>query len=127
MSIFKIKRRGTDRLWTQYKKITEKYTCQKCGRQYAVDNCRNLGVSHYHGRGHENVRFDEENTPCLCNIPCHEYFDTHKTEYAAFMRQRLGDERYDLLALRAHIYKARDDKSDVIIIKQLLKEVNNGS
>jgi hypothetical protein len=123
MSIFKIKLRTSDRLWTKYKRIAENYTCQKCSRQYAEDNCRNLAVSHFHGRGHENVRFDEENTLCLCNIPCHQYFDTHKTEFQEFMRQRLGPKAYDLLALRTHIHKDRDDKSDVIIIKQLLKEV----
>lgn len=121
--IYSISLRKTDRLWTQYKRIKEDYTCQWCGRGYSPDNCRNLGVMHYHGRGHENVRFDEENTLCGCSIPCHRYLDTHKTEFEEFMRQRLGDERYDLLELRAHIYKARDDQSDAIIIKQLLKEV----
>jgi hypothetical protein len=122
MSIFKIKLRTTDRLWTKYKRIKEDYTCQKCGRVYPPDNCRNLGVAHFHGRAHENVRFDEENTLCLCNIPCHQYLDTHKTEFKEFMRKRLGDKAYDLLDLRAHITKKRDDKSDALIIRQMLKE-----
>jgi len=122
MGIFDIKLRKTDRLWTQYKRIKEKYMCQKCRRQYVPDNCANLHVAHFHGRGHENVRFDEENTLCLCGIPCHRYFDTHKTEFKAFMRERLGDKAYDLLDLRAHIYKKRDDKADLIILKQLLKQ-----
>jgi hypothetical protein len=122
MSIFKIKLRTSDRLWTQYKRIQENYTCQKCGRVYSPDNCRNLGVAHFHGRGHENVRFDEENTLCLCGIPCHRWFDEHKTEFEAFMLKRLGRERFDILALRAHIHKDRDDKSDLIILKEMIKE-----
>jgi len=77
----------------------------------------------YHGRSHENVRFDEENTLCLCNIPCHRYLDTHKTEFREFMLGRLGQQGYDLLALRAHIRKQRDDRADAIVIKELLKEV----
>ena len=124
MSIFKVKIRNIDRLWTRYKRTTEEYTCQKCGRIYSADNCRNLGVAHFHGRGHENVRFDEENTLLLCNIPCHHYLDQHKHEFAEFMKERLGQKRFDLLALRAHIHKNRDDKSDAIIIRQLLKEQN---
>jgi len=123
--IFSITLRKTDRLWTKYKRIKENYTCQWCGRVYLPNNCRNLGVSHYHGRGHENVRFDEENTLCLCSIPCHHYLDMHKTEFKEFMRQRLGDRALDLLDVRAHIRKNRDDTMDEIIIKQLLKEAND--
>ena len=122
MSIFKVKLRTTDRLWTKYKRLQDNHTCQKCGREYSPDNCRNLGVSHYHGRSHENVRFDEDNTPCMCNIPCHQYFDHHKTEYGEWMLKRLGQERFDMLELRAHIRKDRDDKMDAIVIRQLLKE-----
>jgi len=124
MSIFKVKLRTTDRLWTKYRRIRCEFTCQYCGRVYPEDNCRNLGVSHYHGRAHENVRFDEENTPCLCSIPCHTYFDTHKTEYRDWMLKRLGQERFDMLQLKAHIHKDRDDKSDAIIIRQMIKELN---
>lgn len=121
MSIFKIKRRTSDTLWTQYLRIKQGFTCQKCKRVYPEDNCRNLGVAHFHGRGHENVRFDEENTLLLCNIPCHQWFDQHKTEFTEFMKRRLGQQKYDLLDLRAHIHKDRDDKSDRMIIRQLLK------
>lgn len=123
MSIFKVKLRSSDRLWTKYKRLKENYTCQKCGREYLPDDCRNLGVSHYHGRSHENVRFDEDNTPCMCNLPCHHYFDQHKGEYREYMVKRLGQEGFDMLELRAHIRKSRDDKMDAIIIKELLKEV----
>ena len=44
-------------------------------------------------------------------------------DYIAFMRERLGDKGYDLLELRAHLYKKRDDKLDEIVIRELLKEV----
>ena len=122
MSIFKVKLRYTDRLWTRYKRLQERNTCQYCGRVYSPDNLRNLGVAHFHGRSHENVRFDEENTLCLCNIPCHRYMDQHKTEFGEFMLKRLGQERFDLLALRAHIHKDRDDRADALVIRHLLAE-----
>jgi hypothetical protein len=38
------------------------------------------------------------------------------------MLKRLGQERFDLLALKAHIRKDRDDKSDMLILKAMLKE-----
>ena len=126
MSIFKIKFRYTDKLWTKYKRLRDSYTCQYCGKVYSPDNCRNLGVAHFHGRAHENVRFDDENTLCLCNIPCHRYLDTHKTEFQEFMRQRLGQKRYDLLDLRAHIYKKRDDRADAMIIREMIRDLENG-
>ena len=124
MSIFQVKLRTTDRLWTRYMRGKQDYTCQFCGRVYCSDNCRNLGVMHFHGRGHENVRFDEENTLCGCSIPCHQYLDTHKTEFEAFMLKRLGQKRFDLLNLRAHITKKRDDRADAIIIRHLLSEAD---
>ena len=43
------------------------------------------------------------------------------------MRKRLGDKGFDLLDVQAHTYKKRDDKMDEIVIRELLKEVNNGS
>ena len=122
MSIYKIKLRYTDGLFRKWRLVRDNFTCQKCGRVYSPDNCGGLHVAHFHGRGHENVRFDEENTLCLCSIRCHHYFDTHKTEFEAFMLERLGQERYDLLALRAHIRKDRDDAGDRIILKEMLKE-----
>ena len=126
MSIYTIKLRYTDDLWKQYMRVKQGFTCQKCGRVYSPDNCANLHTAHFHGRGHENVRFDEQNTLLLCGIPCHQYFDTHKTEFKEFMLNRLGRERYDLLELRAHIYKKRDDRADAIILRQMLKEIEGG-
>lgn len=124
-SIFSITLRPTDILWTKYLRIKYKYTCQWCGRVYTPENCRNLGVSHYFNRTHENVRFDEENTPLLCNVPCHMKLGGEgNREYGEFMLNRLGQERYDALVLRAHIYKKRDDVSDKIIIKKLLEDLN---
>ena len=68
------------------------------------------------------MRFDEENTLCGCSIPCHRYLDTHKTEFQAFMIKRLGQKGYDLLEFRKNLYKKRDDKADLIILKELLKQ-----
>ena len=121
--IYSVARRATDILWSKYRRTQQNWTCEVCGRVYLPDNAGNLGVMHYHGRSHENVRFDEDNTPVACNIPCHQYFDTHKTEFKDWMVKKLGQQRFDLLEVRAHLRKHRDDVSDKIIIKQLIKEL----
>ena len=123
MGIFKVKLRATDRLWTLYIRQKYNYTCQWCGRGYNPDYCANFGTSHYFTRDHENVRFDEDNTFPLCNLPCHRYLDEEgRKEYEVFMLKRLGRAKFELLMLKAHIYKKRDDAADKIIIKALLEE-----
>ena len=122
MGIYKIKLRYTDGLYRKWRLVRDHFTCQKCGQPYPPDNAGSLEVAHFHSRRHENTRFDEENTLCLCRVRCHQYFDTHRTEFEAFMLERLGQERYDLLELRAHITKKRDDASDRLILKEMLKE-----
>ena len=120
----KIKLRKTDRLFTKYLRKKQDYTCQRCGRVYPPDDCRNLGVSHYWGRGHENTRFDEDNCDLLCTLPCHHIWGGDgRLEYMEFMKRKLGEKGYDLLDIRAHTYKKRDDKLDAIVIRELLKEV----
>jgi len=122
----KIKLRKTDRLWTQYIRLRDNYTCQRCKRVYSPDNCQNLCVSHYYGRGHENTRFDDDNCIALCHLPCHQLKWGHgedRDEYKEFMIKKLGQTGFDLLTVRAHTRKQRDDKLDEIIIKQLIKEL----
>jgi len=121
---FKIKLRKTDRLWTEFIRKRDNYTCQRCGRIYSPDNCRNLGVSHYWSRGKsENTRFDGENCIALCTLPCHALWGQDERHlYIEFMKRHLGQKAYDLLELRANIYKKRDDKADAIIIKHMLLE-----
>lgn len=123
MSIYKVTLRPTDRLWTLYLRRMYNYTCQWCGRVYTQENCGNLGTSHYFGRGHENTRFDIENTFPMCNIPCHCYLDREgRAEYTEWLINRIGQEKFDLLTLRANIYKKRDDVSDKMVIKKMLEE-----
>ena len=89
---------------------------------------KNLGVSHYWGRSHENTRFNLDNVICLCNFPCHAGENGWEGEkksggYYDFMINKLGQEGFDLLELRAHTYKKRDDKMDKIILTEMLKEL----
>src|SRR3990167_6449247 len=111
------KRRKDDELYTELLRKLRKYKCEKCGRVYK-DNLRNLGVSHYHGRRKENVRFDYENTDLLCTLPCHQYFEENPHAYREWKIKKLGKIKYDMLALRAEFYCKRDVKKNVLWIKE---------
>ena len=109
-------------MFSKYIRSRDNYTCQRCGKVHPGGG-RGLHCSHYWGRGRENTRFDPEDCIALC-YGCHRIWGgDERSDYTAFMRRKLGDTGYDLLDIRAHTYKKRDDKLDEIIIKELLKEV----
>ena len=120
----KVKLRPTDRLYTKYIRLRYNYTCQnpKCRRIYHRDDCHNLGVSHFYGRGRENTRFDDDNCLPFCTLPCHYYLQGEgRKEYDALMLERLGNAGCDLLMLRANTFKRRDDVIDKFIITKKLE------
>jgi hypothetical protein len=82
-----------------------------------------LTVSDYWTRAKESVRFDEENCDILC-VRDHAYFETHKTEYEVWKKNRMGEKAFNLLMARAHVPGKRDDKLQVMLIKKLMKEQN---
>ena len=129
--MFKTKDRKTDILFSRYIRTRDGWRCLACGensKDYS-ENKQGLHCSHYWGRGRENTRFDPENCISLCWYH-HKFAWGHgdgRGEYMNFMLHRLGEKGYQLLELRAHLTKDRDDKLDEIIIKELLKEVNDGS
>lgn len=119
----KITRRPADILWSQYLRKLRNYTCEfpNCGKKHE-ENSKNLGISHFWGRAKESTRFDGENLDIFCNIPCHEYFTTHRTEYEVWKEKQLGSKRYKMLTVRAHTYQKKDDKKMLIALKILLNE-----
>lgn len=122
---WQVRPRKTDSLYTRYIRERDDYTCQRCRRPYARDNCRNLVVSHFWGRGRENARFDDENCMALCQLPCHQYWGhgEGRVEYQAFMEAKLGRAGYDLLMVRAHTTKDRDDKMDEFVTQQKMEQL----
>jgi len=131
--MFKAKERKTDKLFSIYIRTKDGWRCIACdlenGSKDYSENKRGLHCSHYWGRGHENTRFDPENCDSLCWYH-HKFGWGHgdgRNEYTAYMRKKLGDKGFDLLDVRAHTYKKRDDKLDMIILKELLKQETAGA
>lgn len=117
----KIKIRKSDTLFSQYLRKKRGYKSDYSGRFY--EDGKGLSVSHFHGRRHENVRFDEENCDIL-NFQEHQHFEENPAEYTHWKMKQLGQKRYDNLLLRAQLYKKRDDKLQEIILRELIKQLS---
>ena len=73
---------------------------------------------------HPHDAYSLENCDLLCNFPCHRLWETEdRGEYKEFMINKLGQEGFDLLMLRANTYKKRDDKMTELILNEMLKEL----
>ena len=126
----KIHLRKTDKLFTEIMRKTQDFTCQRCGTKYVIDgvavrSLQNLGVSHYWVRNRENTRFDLENCDLLCNLPCHRLWEGEDREkYTEFMIKKLGQGGFDLLMVRAHTYKKRDDFFTSLELGEMKKGLN---
>lgn len=125
--------RKTDILFSEYIRTRDGWVCLACmaergySKDYSFDS-QGLECSHYWGRDRENTRFDPENCIALCFY--HHRFDwghgDGRQKYTDFMKQRLRERGFDLLDIRAHTSKKRDDKLDKIEIEQLIKELEGG-
>ena len=121
MSFWKVKLRKTDRMFSEYIRKRDNWTCQYSFKDYS-ENKGGLHCSHYFGRGHENVRFDPDN--CVALSAYHHKRLGHgegREEYKELMLKRLGQDGFDRLDIRAHTHKKRDDALDEVIIKELLR------
>ena len=117
-----IKRRQSDILFSKYIRQRDGWRCFRCKKQFE-ENAPNLHASHFWGRGKESTRFDPENVDAVCSF-CHRYFESNPADYAALKEKQLGKERYNALMVRANAtFRKRDDKMDVLYVRQLLKEI----
>lgn len=123
--MFQLKRSKADKLFSLYIRHRDKWTCQNC--QVQVDPPTNyFDSAHLHSRSKKSVRFDEENAICLCK-KCHVYFDghsqwkldPHREELRVLFRKRLGQNKYDLLEMRASTLQKVDEK--LIELQYILK------
>src|SRR5262245_25089198 len=123
MSIYEIKLRRTDILFSQWLRKKRGYRCDYDGQFFPEG--RGLEVSHFFSRRNESVRFDEENCDVFCR-KIHRYFEQHKTEYEQWKASRMSPVAYARLILRAHHSVKRDDKLTMLWLKQEMKNLNEG-
>lgn len=117
--------RPSDKLFSQYIRTRDNWTCQRCGRQYEPPTSA-LHCSHFMGRGKEATRFDPDNCDALC-YGCHQYFTSHPALHLEWQVKRKGQKMVDAIILQSNGYKKRDDKFEMLIWRQALKDLMVGT
>ena len=123
-SVFKIKRRLVDRLYSNYLKIVRKDKCQKCGTQHKKKS-KGLHVSHFFSRARESTRFDLRNTDLLC-LACHLFFTHNRGKYVKWKVKQIGKDQYLDLLEKSKIPNSPliIKKTDKVRIEMLKKEID---
>ena len=122
MSFGNIKIRPTDTLYSKWLRRSVG-KCERCDKRgEGPERIQGLQCSHFFGRRHESTRFLRENTDCLC-WPCHQFFEENPALYSEWKKEKLGEREYKKLMISANSYYKRDDKLQLIIIKELIKEL----
>ncbi len=113
-----MKLRPADRVFSQWIKKRDNYTCQRCGKYYGTP-AQGLDCAHYVSRRNEAVRFDPDNA-CALDFGCHSYFHQNPKEHELFMIGWLGKEAFDLLQIRRRKVVKKDDKAVILKYKEAL-------
>ena len=127
----KIKVTKLDKMFSDFIRARDKYTCQFCGNRfdpYVPYGLQGLDCSHFWGRASKATRFDPENADALCTY-CHFKHEPNKQGfYREFKIKQLGQEGYDALEKRARsIIKFGEvqTREMKITLQQMLKRQEN--
>ena len=89
------------------------FKCPTCGRVLPFEQA---DCSHYYGRMHMNTRYDEDNTCAECSY-CNRFDSSHLIALGDYLKRKLGEQRYQLLRVKANIHK----KWECWELEQLIK------
>ena len=74
-----IKRTKWDKVFSDYIRYRDKWTCQKCERKYPI-NSAGLHCSHFFGRRYWSMRLEPTNAMALC-FGCHNIVGSNPIEH----------------------------------------------
>ena len=121
--MFRLKRSRADKLFSDYIRIRDNWTCQRCFITYEPPT-QALHCSHWWGRGNKSVRFNPDNAIALC-YGCHRYLGSNPTEHNQFFLKKLGIETYDRINMLARIPMKIDENMICLGLKVLIKELED--
>jgi hypothetical protein len=120
MSWNTVKRDPADAAFSEYVRRKDGQ-CKRCGRRgTGLKGITGLDASHFHSRRKESVRFDLENVDAMCRS-CHKWLGEHMTEYKQWKLAQLGQDKYDLLMLRANARGDKNREAEKIFWRQALR------
>lgn len=107
-----------DTVFSKLIRLRARFNCEKCGRYFPQGH--GLQCSHFFGRRHMSTRWDPDNAAAHCFV-CHMRFGENPIEFTAWIKQYLGDGRYDMLTER-HRRIVKRTKHDLEFLYQHLKQ-----
>jgi hypothetical protein len=128
MSFTTIKISTADREFSLYVRELHGYGCERCGKICRMHGewIARLEASHYFSRSHRSLRFNTDNVRSLCGA-CHRrmggYQRDEQGEYDLWMKAKLGEDRYKQLKLEANRYQLKDEKMELLYVRQLEREM----
>lgn len=88
-----------DEICSKYIKTRDKWTCQRCRKQYPKGS-QGLHWSHFYSRRHRSVRWDASNSCCHCYY-CHSFLGGNPVLFRDWIVGYLGDKEAEKLAVKA--------------------------
>lgn len=112
-----------DHYFSLFIRYRDNWTCQRCGGKYEPVTA-SLQCSHFYGRARENTRFDPLNADSQC-AGCHNFLGANPELHREWKLQRIGEEDYKKLRIRAELRCKKDRKLQAMIAKKLYEDEKN--
>jgi len=82
------------------------YRCQVC--HHVFPEGKGLDMSHHIGRSKGSTKYEPDNVSMKCRA-CHQYMDTHPLRHWEWIKEWLGEDRYEALkAKEQETWRAKD-------------------
>ena len=101
MSLFQLKKDSTDRLYSEFIKTRDEYTCQLCDQYFPEGQRQYLDTAHCFSRACKQLRWEPLNSVAMCR-DCHRQMDSNDFQKKEFFRDRIGDKAFALLSDKFH-------------------------
>ncbi len=123
-----IKRSRADALFSEWVRLRDRWTCQRCGWRAdprVSDQKARLHCSHFKSRANRRVRWEPDNAAAMC-VACHDHLGKNPDAHYALWVKRLGEAgmaRLQVLAETRRTIKT-DEKMERIRWTQALRDLS---
>ena len=93
------------------------YKCERCGKHTP------LNTAHIFSRRNLSTRWDKDNILCL-DVGCHFWGHQNPILFVEFVKEKLGDEKYEALKVKANEVKKWTIEELEILVEEFKREIN---
>ena len=98
------------------------FKCISCSQFKPYDKA---DCGHYFSRRHLSTRFDEDNCHAECSY-CNRFKADHMENYRENLIKKIGQQRFDLLKIKAGTTSSMNDFDFQVLIKHYKEKLKNG-